>query len=213
MCMNANPFSILLNKYYINMFLICCETTEQNGTSFFITEPRVILEFIKELRKKSTFFSDLQCITCSTFQEIINKDNINFFTTLFNFRIKTMPRITSHFETREDAPMRHLVLGHSQVRYVWEHYPNDGDNSVCIDWISVSGGHTHELAQMIKDEINASSIPLYISGLIWQNDVTTLNIASACAVIQDLEQFMINSPDCKLAFPEVMTQKMLALQD
>ncbi len=124
-----------------------------------------------------------------------------------------MPRINSHFETREDAPMRHLVLGHSQVRYVWEHYPNDGDNSVCIDWISVSGGHTHELAQMIKDEINASSIPLYISGLIWQNDVATLNIDSACAVIQDLEQFMINRPDCKLALPEVMTQKMMALQD
>ena len=47
-----------------------------------------------------------------------------------------MPRITTHFETREDATMRHLVLGHSQVRYVWEHYPNDADNSVCIAWIS-----------------------------------------------------------------------------
>ena len=62
---------------------------------------------------------------------------------------------------------------------------------------------THELAQMIKDEINASSIALYISGLMMQNDVTTLNIASACAIIQDLEEFMINRLNCKLALPEV----------
>ena len=119
------------------------------------------------------------------------------------FRIRTMPRITTHFETHEDATMRHLVLGHSQLRHVWEHYLTEADMSICIDWISVSGSHTHELAQMIKDEVNASSVPLYVSGLIWQNDVTTLTMGSACAVIQDLEQFMMNHPDCKLALPEV----------
>ena len=87
-----------------------------------------------------------------------------------------MPRITTHFETHEDATMRHLVLGHSQLRHVWEHYLTEADMSICIDWISVSGGYTHELAQMIRD---------------------------ACAVIQDLDQFMMNHPDCKLALPEV----------
>ena len=56
---------------------------------------------------------------------------------------------------------------------------------------------------MIKNEINDSAIPLYISGLIWQNDVTTLNINSASAIIQDLKHFMLNNTDCKLALPEV----------
>ena len=114
-----------------------------------------------------------------------------------------MPRITTHFETPPNAPMRHMVIGHSQVRHVWQHAPDDADNSVCIDWISVSGGRSHELVQMIKNEINDSAIPLYISGLIWQNDVSSLNIDSACAIIQDLEQFMLNHIDCKLALPEV----------
>ena len=89
-----------------------------------------------------------------------------------------MPRITTHFETREDAPMRHLVLGHSQVRYVWQHYPNDGDNSICIDWISVSGGHTNEFAQMINDEINASSIPLYFGKMMLQHSISPVHVSS-----------------------------------
>ena len=114
-----------------------------------------------------------------------------------------MSRITTYFETPANAPMRHLVLGHSQVRHVWEHSPDDASNSVSIDWISISGGHSHELAQMIKNEITRSTTPLYISGLIWQNDVTTLNIATACDIIQDLEHFMMNHPHCKLALPEV----------
>ena len=111
-----------------------------------------------------------------------------------------MPRVSTYFETPPNAIIRHLVIGHSQVRHVWDHNP---DNNISIDWISVSGGHSHELAQMIKTEINESAIPLYISGLIWQNDVTTLTIASACAIIQDLEQFMMDYPYCKLALPEV----------
>ena len=105
-----------------------------------------------------------------------------------------MLRVSTYFETPSNAVIWHLVISHSQVRHVWDHNP---DNNISIDWISVSGGHSHELAQMIKNEINESAIPLYISGLICQNDVTTLTIASACAIIQDLEQFMMDYPHCK----------------
>ena len=73
-----------------------------------------------------------------------------------------MPRTMTHIETPLNAPMRHLVIGHSQVRHLWKHAPDD--NSVCIDWISVTGGRSHELVQMIKNEINNSAISLYISG-------------------------------------------------
>ena len=72
-----------------------------------------------------------------------------------------MPRTMTHIETPLNAPMRHLVIGHSQVRHVWQHVPENADNSVCIDWISVSGNRFHELVKMIKNEINDSAIPLY----------------------------------------------------
>jgi len=35
----------------------------------------------------------------------------------------------THIETPLNAPMRHLVIGHSQVRHVWQHVPENANNS------------------------------------------------------------------------------------
>ena len=116
-----------------------------------------------------------------------------------------MPRKTLYFETSIYDRTRHVVVGHSQIRELWNLKSLDTHLKFPIDWISVSGGRVTELVEIIKREVKYSEHDeVKVTGIIWQNSITSLSIPEVERIITDLEKFMIRYTHAKLALPEVL---------
>ena len=116
-----------------------------------------------------------------------------------------MPRKTLYFETSIYDRTRHVVVGHSQIRELWNLKSLDTHLKFPIDWISVSGGRVTELVEIIKREVKYSEHDeVKVTGIIWQNSITSLSIPEVERIITDLEKFMIRYTQAKLALPEVL---------
>ena len=116
-----------------------------------------------------------------------------------------MGRVTTHFETADSAEVRHLVVGHSQIRDLWNIDVSKIQGlNFPVDWISVSGGKVEELIAIIKKEIKKAVKPVKVSAMIWQNSITTLNIEKVKEIVSDLEQFMGDYSEHKVALPECL---------
>ena len=115
-----------------------------------------------------------------------------------------MSRVCSYIEVAATAHQRDLVVGHSQLRHVW----NMGTSMhIPMDWISVSGGRVHELVDIIKAQIACSNPHqlLHISGMLWQNSISdNLTLHQAALHIDDLERYAAAYQHVKIALPEVL---------
>lgn len=109
-------------------------------------------------------------------------------------------RTTYHFETREDAEVRHVIFGHSQLRDKWK-VKVDLDVDIDIDWISFSGGKARFLAGEIIKLLKSSDIPLRISAVIWQNSMGECTNDDLFANVLRIEEVLKRYPQHKVAFP------------
>jgi hypothetical protein len=57
---------------------------------------------------------------------------------------------------------------------------------------------------MIKEEIRNAHIPLCVTGIIWQNSLPDLPIQSVLNTITELEEFLKEFPEHKVALPECL---------
>lgn len=115
-----------------------------------------------------------------------------------------MPRIQRIQIANAGASVRHVVIGHSQVRGCWDQEFKEEYLNFPTDWICVSGGKLPELMMMIKEEIRNAHIPLCVTGIIWQNSLPDLPIQSVLNTITELEEFLKEFPEHKVALPECL---------
>lgn len=104
--------------------------------------------------------------------------------------------------TQTGARIRHLVIGHSQIRGCWDYKFEENELNFDIDWICVPGGKARDLLELIKEQMRESRIPLRISAIIWQNSISDLSFGDVEQMIEEIEATLDIFPQHKVALPE-----------
>ena len=115
---------------------------------------------------------------------------------------ENMERIVRKDYTPKDANIRHLIIGHSQIRNCWECKYEEEELNFNMDWISVSEGKAQELKELLIQELRESQIPLRISAIIWQNSIPSISYTEVEQIIEDIEKALDQYPQHKVALPE-----------
>ena len=100
------------------------------------------------------------------------------------------------------AKIRHLVIGHSQIRGCWNYKYDENELNFDMDWICVSGGKARNLLELLKLQMRESQIPLRVSAIIWQNSIPDLSFADVEKMIEEIEVTLDDYPQHKVALPE-----------
>ena len=105
----------------------------------------------------------------------------------------------------EAEEVRHMVIGHSQIRNFTDYqFPDVPAINFPMETICIRGGKVPELISKIKDELHASERPLRISAIIWQNSNWDITISEVEHVVFDMETFLKDYPFHRVAFPECL---------
>ena len=104
--------------------------------------------------------------------------------------------------TPRSARLRHLVIGHSQIKNCWDYKYKEPELELKIDWICVPGGKAQELKELLISEIREAQIPLRISAMIWQNSITTITLSEVKEIVEEIESTLKLHPQHRVALPE-----------
>ena len=125
--------------------------------------------------------------------------NAHHVTFCFTFR-QIGGLIYKSFTLRSD--LRHLVIGHSQIKDCWDYKYQEPELDFKIDWICMPGGKAQELKKLLISEIKKAQIPLRISAVIWQNSITTITLSRVKEIIEEIESTLKLHLQHRVALPE-----------
>ena len=109
------------------------------------------------------------------------------------------------FRNMEAKEIRHMVIGHSQIRNFKDYqFPDIPDINFPMETICIRGGKAPELINIIKDELHTSKTPLRISAIIWQNSNWDITISEVERLVFDMETYLKDYPFHRVAFPECL---------
>lgn len=111
-------------------------------------------------------------------------------------------KISFHFEEgSEVSDLKHLVVGHSQVREKWD-VEMTGVLNYPMNWISFSGGKAQLLGgEIIKLLRLNDDLQLRISAVIWQNSIETSSLEELMVIAKDIIKEVKKHPQHKVGFP------------
>ena len=91
-------------------------------------------------------------------------------------------------ETRAQADIRYVVIGHSQVRQKWSIKMDKDELDFPIDWISFSGAKPRFLFEEVLKLVNSSTVPLRVIADVWQNAIGKKTVAELIGLMTEFEE-------------------------
>lgn len=111
-------------------------------------------------------------------------------------------KFSFHFEEdSEGSQLKHLVVGHSQIRGKWN-VEMTGVLNFPMDWICFSGGKAKFLGEEIIQILRANDdLQLRISAVIWQNSIEASSLEELMEIAKDITEEVKKYPQHKVGFP------------